>query len=286
MSVPQRDVAGPDDPPGSTLAPPAPADEEPTGPLVSRPAARRWAGPALFTVAGVVLFVCYLRMSSTVAANSDGAANALQAWDMLHGNLLLRGWHLSDVSFYTTELPEYMLVELVMGLGSGVVHAAAALTYTMLVLLAALLARGHAVGAEAWVRMSVAGGLLLAPQLGVGTQVLILSPDHVGTAIPVLLAWLLLDRAPRRWWVPVAVGAVLAWALVADALVLYIGIAPLLGVGLVLAYQQIAVAGRRLAQAWYELSLAAAALAALVVGLTLPRPEPPLIAASRGSAHR
>jgi hypothetical protein len=270
MSVSQRDVAGPDDPPGSTLAPPAPADEEPTGPPVSRAATRRWAGPALFTVAGVVLFVCYLRMSSTVAANSDGASNALQAWDMLHGNLLLRGWHLSDVSFYTTELPEYMLVELVMGLGSWVAHAAAALTYTMLVLLAALLARGRAVGAEAWVRMGVAGGLLLAPQLGVGTQVLILSPDHVGTAVPVLLAWLLLDRAPRRWWVPVAVGAVLAWALVADALVLYIGIAPLLGVGLVLAYQQIAVAGRRPAQAWYELSLAAAALVALAVGLALP----------------
>jgi hypothetical protein len=52
---------------------------------------------------------------------------------MLHGNLLLRGWHLSDVSFYTTELPEYMLVEAVHGLGAGVVHAGAALTYTLLV---------------------------------------------------------------------------------------------------------------------------------------------------------
>ena len=72
-------------------------------------------------------------------AASAGAANALQAWDMLHGNLLLRGWTVSDVSFYTTELPEYMGVELIRGLGSDVVHVAA-LTYTLLVLLAGLLA--------------------------------------------------------------------------------------------------------------------------------------------------
>ena len=29
---------------------------------------------------------------------------------MLHGNLMRSGWTLSDVSFYTTELPEYVLV--------------------------------------------------------------------------------------------------------------------------------------------------------------------------------
>ena len=55
---------------------------------------------------------------------------------MLHGNLVLHGWTLTDVSFYTTELPEYMLVELIRGLGPAVVHTAAAFTYTLLVLLA------------------------------------------------------------------------------------------------------------------------------------------------------
>jgi hypothetical protein len=283
---------------------------------------RRWAGPGLFTAACLVGFVCYLRMSSTVATNSDGASNALQAWDMLHGNLLLHGWWLSDVSFYTTELPEYMLVEVVHGLNADVVHLGAALTYTLLIALAALLAKGRATGTQGWVRMLIAAGLLLAPQLGVGTQVLLLSPDHVGTAVPVLVAWLLLDRFGRRWWVPAAVGLLLAWALVADVIVLYIGIAPLLAVSLVRAYQEIVprrLPGgttrqnppqsqpggttprnqsqsppggtnlrnppqsppggmtpqspprwRRPSQAWYELSLAGAALVALVVGLKVP----------------
>jgi hypothetical protein len=301
MSVSERDVAGGA---GTSDAGPAagPAAAQPPsaqeGPVpaggegsraawlrVFRPPGRwgRWAGPGVFTAACLAAFLCYLRMSSTVAANSDGASNALQAWDMLHGNLLLHGWWLTDVSFYTTELPEYMLVDLARGLSADVVHVAAALTYTLLLALAAILAKGRATGAEAWVRMLIAAGIMLAPQLGVGTQVLLLSPDHVGTAVPVLVAWLLLDRFGRRRWVPAAVGLLLAWALVADALVLYIGIAPLLAVGVIRAYQEIVQKcqpggatprnpplWRRLSEAWYELSLAGAALAALVVGLKVP----------------
>jgi hypothetical protein len=261
MSVSERDAAGLVE-----------DGAEPTAPVPQPPPARlpRWAEPALFAAAAVVAFACYLRMSLTVATNSDGASNALQAWDMLHGNLLLHGWWLSDVSFYTTELPEYMLVELAHGLNADVVHIGAALSYTLLTALAALLARGRATGAQGWVRMLIAAGLMLAPQLGVGTQVLLLSPDHVGTMVPVLAAWLLLDRFGRRWWVPVAVGLLLAWTLVADAIVVYIGIVPLLAVGLIRAYHEIVQEGRRPAEAWYELSLAGAALAALVVGLKVP----------------
>ena len=96
----------------------------------------------------VLLFLGYLRVSWTVAATSDGAALALQARDMLAGNWLLHGWTLSDVSFYTTELPEYVLVEAVRPFGLGVIHVAAAATYTLLVLVVIALARGRAGGRE------------------------------------------------------------------------------------------------------------------------------------------
>jgi hypothetical protein len=99
---------------------------------------------------GVVclLYVAYLEQARSLGSDADGASNVLQAWDMLHGNPLLRGWWLSDVSFYTTELPEYMLVELVHGLHAGDIYLAAAATYTLLILLAALLAKGRATGTE------------------------------------------------------------------------------------------------------------------------------------------
>ncbi|HTU04175.1 MAG TPA: hypothetical protein VMG13_01365, partial [Trebonia sp.] len=56
-------------------------------------------------LAGFVLYWCYLREAQTYELNSDPAGQALQAWAMLHGNPLLRGWWLGDVSFYTVELP-------------------------------------------------------------------------------------------------------------------------------------------------------------------------------------
>src|SRR5258708_32380227 len=70
-----------------------------------------WVPWAAFAVGGVVLFFAYLRLAWLMPTRSDGASQALQAWAMLHGNVLLHGWSLSDVSFYTTELPEYMLIE-------------------------------------------------------------------------------------------------------------------------------------------------------------------------------
>ena len=143
----------------------------------------------------VAAFAANLQLARTRAVNSDGASNALQAWDMLHGNLLLHGWSLSDVSFYTTELPQYMLVEFVRGLNQDVVHVAAAVTYTLAMLLAALLAKGNSTGRQALVRVLIAAGIMLAPQLASGVNILISSPDHIGTSVPVMVVWLILDRA-------------------------------------------------------------------------------------------
>ncbi len=219
------------------------------------------AAAAAWALCGLGLFVLFLRMSRTVPVSSDGASNALQAWAMLHGNPLLRGWQLSDVSFYTTELPQYMLIELARGLSPDVVHVAAAMTYTLVVLLAARLAKGHATGAQGLLRASLAAGIMVAPQHSEVT-VLMLSPDHVGSTVPVLLAWLLIDHAGRRWYVPVASFALLSWALVADQIVLLTGVAPVVVVGLAGAYQKLAADREPARSAAFELGLAAAGPAA------------------------
>ena len=195
---------------------------------------RRTAARAAGTFAAAgMLFACYLGQSRTVAAGSDGASQALQAWDMLHGNPLLHGWWLTDVSFYTTELPQYGLLELIRGLTPDVMHVGGAMTYTLLVLAAASLARGRATGRVGLARALLAAGIMLAPQLGPGTQTLLLSPDHAGTAVPVLLTWLFIDRTPvrghwgSRWHVPVLVWFALAAAAVADTLTLFVAVIPL-----------------------------------------------------------
>jgi len=208
---------------------------------------------------GIGLYFCYLYVSRTARVSSDGASNALQAWAMLHGNPLLRGWTVTDVSFYTTELPEYMLVEHFRGLNADVLHVSAAISYTLVVLTGAMLARGRATGREGIVRMLIAAGIMIAPQLGPGVFILVFQPDHIGTQAALLLTWLVLDRFPRQWYVPILVGAMLAWVEIADRLVLLIGIAPLAAVSAIRAYQALVQRREGLRAAWFDLSLLLAA---------------------------
>src|SRR5258708_20965689 len=75
--------------------------------------------------------------------------------------------------------------------------------------------------------MLLAGGIMLAPQVA-GVMVVMLAPDHLGSAAPVLAVLLLLDRAPLRWWVPTLTGIVLTCALVADKVLIVTAVLPLL----------------------------------------------------------
>ena len=229
---------------------------------------RRWVAVVIFVVIGIGLFFAYLLQARTMAIHLDAASasgpQTLQAWDMLHGNPLLRGWQLADVSFYTTDLPEYVAVEAVRGLGGDVAHVAAALAYTLIVLLAGLLAKGRATGREGLVRLLVAVGIMLAPTLVAGTSVMLSGPDHTGTQVPLLLIWLVLDRGRPRWWVPAAIALLLTWAMVADLLVLYEGVLPLVAVCVVRMYRHRERPRAWLRAQWYELSLVAAALVSTV----------------------
>jgi len=242
-----------------------------SGRAPGRASRARLAWIAAYAGAGVVLFLCYLRVSWTQSVSSDGGSNALEAWDMLHGNLVLHGWTLTDVSFYTTELPEYMLVELIRGLGPAVVHTAAAFTYTALVLLAGLVAKGRATGREGVARVLIGSGIMLAPQLGNPVFVLLLVPDHVGTGVPMLLIFLVLDRAPRRWYVPPVIALMLAWATIGDRLVIAAAILPIVIVCSIRIFQGVVLADRPLAAVWFEASLIAASITGLGISLLVLR---------------
>jgi hypothetical protein len=228
----------------------------------------RWR-PRLLRLGGLLLataglFILYFRQSQVASFNSDGAAQVLQAQAMLHGNLLLHGWWTGDVSFYTTELPEYMLVDLFRGLRPDVVHICGALTYTLAVLLAALLARGRATGQAGLVRALLAAGVMLAPSIAGGTAVLLENPDHFGTAVPILLILLVLDRAQERWYVPVTVCVLLAWAQVADEAALVAAAVPVAAVAVV-RLAVLAARQRPLREFWYDTALGMAATVSILL---------------------
>jgi hypothetical protein len=111
--------------------------------------------------------------------------------------------------------------------------------------------------------MLVAGGIMVAPQVA-GVYVVMLSPDHFGSAVPVLAVLLLLDLAPQCWWVPVLTGIILTGALVADRILIVTAVLPLLVVcGVRAGY---CVARRQpLRSRWLELSLIGAGAAAVAL---------------------
>jgi hypothetical protein len=190
----------------------------------------RWRAIAIWCACGLAalaLWAAYARLSQTFPTNSDGSFVALQAWQMLHGNPLLRGWVLGDVSFYTTELPQYTLVELATRLNANVIHVAAGMTYALALVAAAALATGRARGWAAVIGGCIAAGIMLDPQGGDGIAVLLSSPDHIGTSVPMMLAWLILDRTRPGWRAGLAVSLVLGLAGVADSVVTYAAVAPL-----------------------------------------------------------
>ncbi|HEY4463042.1 MAG TPA: hypothetical protein VGN41_10310 [Streptosporangiaceae bacterium] len=269
----------PDDPSsaGSAEAPPGAAGNGAASPhagaggRAGRTAAARLVWPAGFVAAAVVLFAVYLRLSRATPVTADFASVALMAQDMLHGNLLLHGWNITDVTFYTTELPQFMAIEYIRGFGPDVVHVAAAMTYMLVLLLAALLAKGEATGRQALARVLAAAGIMLAPQLQQGAIIVLLSPDHFGTQVPLLLVWLLIDRAQRRWYVPVLAGLILAIVQVGDRIAVTIAVVPLVVVCGLRAYRSVVQRSEPLRSQWFELSLAAAAIVSVAAASAVSR---------------
>lgn len=236
---------------------PARAADTP-GPSGRRRVRLRLAWTGVLVAVAAVLAWCYLLQSRTIAANADGASQVLQGQEMLHGNLLLSGWTLSDVSFYTLEVPLDAVVTALHGFGPDVVHVTAAVLYALLVVLAALVARGTARGREGIIRALIAAVILLAPGLNTGTRVLLLQPDHTGTGVPLLIAMLYLDRARERWRTPVVLGVLLIWAQVSDLLAMVAGAATVTVTCLIRAVS----ARRQGTDRWrYEALLAVAAAA-------------------------
>jgi hypothetical protein len=265
-----------------TVAPVAPpADTE----TKSRTRRSRLRAALAYLVAGLVLWAVYTRLSMTSALNSDSANILLMGNDLLHGNLVLHQWFSSDVSFYPTELVQYALLIAVFGLHAQTAHIAAGMTYMLVFLLAVALARAGTTGREALVRTLIAAAIMLAPSFGLGVFAMDLSVGHIGTAVPLLLTWLLLDwveRAERlkapgdartgrfwrtRWWVPVATAVLLAWVLMADPIVQITGLLPLGVAAAIWSLRTLFRAGggsllARLGATCYPVSLAVATVAA------------------------
>lgn len=193
-------------------------------------------------VAATGLGVCFallLAQSFTANVNSDTASIALQGWDLWHGNLLLHNWYAADAPFYTLETPLYALVEMIMGLNATTMHVVSALTFTFVVIAAVCLTVRGLRGPEAYTRMAVALALLMVPLCaGDLTGLLLETPNHFGTSVYLMLAFLVYSRGVGRRGVARlrtegALFALLFLGQIGDATVRYIALPTIIVVTLV-----------------------------------------------------
>jgi hypothetical protein len=184
---------------------------------------RRLLGATSWIVGCAALFVFYLRISFTGHVSSDGANSALQAWDILHGHLLLHGWIIGDATYYTFDLPVLALTELFSGLSNLTSHVASALTYLIVTVFAVAIALAGSRGLARVARCGVVVVVLTAMfHLESNTHYLLGAPDHTGTSVFLLVSVLLIDRVPARWYTWSLLLAILCAGQIGDATVLYV----------------------------------------------------------------
>jgi hypothetical protein len=205
----------------------------------------------------------FVRIKLSGAPNSDSANNALQAWDMLHGHLLLHGWIIGDATYYTFDLPLMALVEIFLGLHTIAVDVAVALIYLAVTALAAAVAVTASKGAARAVRAWVVVAVLAAPVLVASDMSITLGiPDHTGTTVFLLLACLLIDLAPARWFTGPLLCVILVAGQIGDATVRYVIIPAVI---VVCAYRVLAARSLRTGDAVNLVAAAAALPLATVV---------------------
>jgi hypothetical protein len=186
---------------------------------------RRWLTAAAWTAGGVALLAFFVKISLNFPLNSDESSNALQAWAMLHGHLLLHGWVLGDVTFYTCELPIIALSELFFGLRDLSSSVAASLVYLIVAACAVALAVRGSRGTARLARVGAVLAVLAIPlAVPYGLWVELGPPDHMGTSVFVLVAFLLIDRERVPRYSAPLVGVILLAGQLSDTTVRYVAV--------------------------------------------------------------
>jgi hypothetical protein len=178
-----------------------------------------------WTAGAALVFALFLRISLEKLMTSDGANNALQAWDILHGNLVLHGFILGDVTFYTFELPLIAVLEFFLGLHADTMHVAEALIYLIVTAFAVAIAVTDTRGLARVIRASVVVAALAAPTLARSDLWIPLGiPDHTGTTAFLLASFLLVDRATGRRWAAPLLCLILCAGQISDVTVRYVAV--------------------------------------------------------------
>jgi hypothetical protein len=192
----------------------------------------RLAGIVLVLTGLAAIAVLTPRVARVYPVSSDDATGILEADAVLRGNVLLRGWTLSNVSFTTTDLPFYIAGVALNGMRPSLLRDVPVAVYMAAVGVAMLLARGpgRKRGGRPVLGMAALLVLLCLPAGGLA-EIVTKGYIRVGTTLALFAAMLALDVPEGK---RIGLGRIVLFAilmtlsLVADSFALVVGVLPVL----------------------------------------------------------
>jgi len=155
-----------------------------------------WAAVVASGLAGLLaLGFVTAKVGNAYPVSSDDATGVLEAASILEGNLLLRGWTVSNVSFVTTDLPFYVAGVAIRGLDPSLLREVPSAVYATLVGFAVVLA---ASGSRAAGLAAATVVVLLGLPAGGLAEFVTKGYTRVGTSIGLFVALLALGGAAGR----------------------------------------------------------------------------------------
>lgn len=181
----------------------------------------------------IVLSLVYTGISIKNGYNvhSDAASIILETQDILEGNILLSGWNLSTVSFYTTDILLYILMSIFFGPTSKLLYVVPAIIYAAIVVLSMFIT--YRFNNDYKVMKTFLVFILLGiPSTNV-MSFFLNGPIHMGTIFLLLLSFLILqyidiliDR--RNIILFIIYFSTLSFAIIGDDFGIYFGALPII----------------------------------------------------------
>ncbi|MFX1734459.1 hypothetical protein PXJ20_07110 [Paraburkholderia sp. A1RI_3L] len=151
---------------------------------------------AVAIVCLLVLAIAYYKIFHLFAHSSDEANPLLSAYDMVHGNWLLRGWVEPVSTFYGIDLLLFGAQSIVFGKSPTILVITPALIWAMVVLLSCAVVAKYSAKETRFFHALCAFVILGLPQVfnGPVAALITVAPIHIGSIVYALIAFVLAQR--------------------------------------------------------------------------------------------
>jgi len=212
----------------------------------------------IFLLLLLLLFFSYRKLISAIPYREDTASPVLQAQDMLQGNLLLHDWALPPDTFWTSNIPFYLIGIVIKGSTPSLMINMPALFYSLVIIASLLMVyieKNKSSRSSLFYSLFIAFAILSTPSI---LLLKIISPAaHLLTILYVLISLFALKyiTLEKRGILPAFIFFLfLALSAIGDPFALYVLIPPII---LVFLYRLIAVTKKKFSLFVIILSLVA-----------------------------